>query len=90
MACLPDDTVAYGGTTWIGYGYYNWYLTAFRGPWCSYPSIQMHEIGHNLDFAHSGEGSDEYDDKTCMVSTYMSGTISTFFKSCTEQQISPR
>jgi hypothetical protein len=27
-----------------------------------YPSAQMHEIGHNLDFAHSNEGTERYGD----------------------------
>jgi len=27
-----------------------------------YPSDQMHEIGHNRDFAHSNEGTERYGD----------------------------
>lgn len=32
----------------------------------NYPSGQMHEIGHNLGFAHSGE-SQTYDDQSGMM-----------------------
>lgn len=32
--------------------------------WCEYPSSNLHEIGHNLNLAHSGEGTNEYDDRT--------------------------
>jgi hypothetical protein len=30
-------------------------------------SAQMHEIGHNLDFGHSNEGTEEYDDTSGMM-----------------------
>jgi hypothetical protein len=30
-------------------------------------SALMHEIGHNLNYGHSGEGSDEYGDQTCVM-----------------------
>jgi len=31
------------------------------------PSVQMHEIGHNLNFAHSGEGTEVYGDQSGMM-----------------------
>ena len=69
MMCLPDDTEDSDGfSTWIAYAYVNHWLSVYRGPWCSYPSGQMHEIGHNLNLAHSGESS-TYDDQSGMVST---------------------
>jgi hypothetical protein len=63
MLCLPPGTS--GG--WIGYAYINWYLSVFNDDWCTYLSIQMHEIGHNLDLAHSGEGTNQYGDQTAMM-----------------------
>ena len=33
----------------------------------NYPSAQIHEVGHNLNFAHSGEGSNEYADQSGMM-----------------------
>jgi len=51
----------------IAYGYYNGYLTVYKSPWESRPSTQMHELGHNFNFRHSGVGASEYADKTCMM-----------------------
>lgn len=34
---------------------------------CNYPSAQMHEIGHNLNFAHSNEGATSYADQSGMM-----------------------
>ena len=48
----------------IAYAYYNSYLSVYRNDWCNYHSVQLHEIGHNLNFRHSGEGNDKYDDRT--------------------------
>ena len=69
MACLPPDTLNNGSGGWIAWAYVGWYLSAYKGMWCSYPSSQMHEIGHNINFAHSGiQGDSEYADESCMVS----------------------
>mmetsp|Transcript_49050 Transcript_49050/g.118816 ORF Transcript_49050/g.118816 Transcript_49050/m.118816 type:complete len:961 (-) Transcript_49050:91-2973(-) len=67
MMCLPPGTKGP-----IGYAYLNDRVSVFneytRGnngktiPWCSSVSIQMHEIGHNLDLFHSGSGGDQYAD----------------------------
>ncbi|KAL7447953.1 hypothetical protein ACHAWC_000232, partial [Mediolabrus comicus] len=62
MLCLPPGTLG----NWIGYAYVNHYLSVYNDDWCNNVSIQMHEIGHNLNLDHSGE-LDEYDDKTCMM-----------------------
>ena len=34
---------------------------------CNQVSTQVHELGHNLNLAHSGMGSDEYGDKSGMM-----------------------
>merc|ERR1712151_1158126 len=31
------------------------------------PSAQMHEVGHNMNFRHSGDSSVEYGDKSCLM-----------------------
>lgn len=41
-------------------GVKSWYKDTFG----SSPFIQMHEIGHNLGFFHSGEGNIDYGDPT--------------------------
>jgi hypothetical protein len=63
MYCLPPGTD--GG--WIAYAYINSYISVYNNNWCNYPSGQMHELGHNLGFAHSGEGTAQYDDRSGMM-----------------------
>ena len=44
--------------------YIGGYISVFNDEWCLYPSIQVHEIGHNLRLQHSGEnGEGKYDDR---------------------------
>ena len=65
MMCLPPGT---NGP--IGYAYLNDRVSVYneytRGgqskSWCTAVSIQMHEIGHNLNLYHSGVGGDQYAD----------------------------
>eukprot|EP00984_Skeletonema_dohrnii_P001833 scaffold607_cov146-Skeletonema_dohrnii-CCMP3373.AAC.1 len=62
MYCLPPGTSG----SWIAYAYINSYISVYNNQWCNYPSGQMHEIGHNLGYAHSGE-SQTYDDQSGMM-----------------------
>jgi len=62
MLCLPPGTSG----SWIAYAYVNHWLSVFNDKWCTYPSANMHEIGHNLNLAHSGETS-AYDDQVGLV-----------------------
>ena len=80
MQCLPPGTN--GG--WIAYAYINWYLSVYNDLWCNYPSGQMHEIGHNLGLAHSGETA-TYDDQSGM----MGYSVSSFFDAFTILSSSP-
>mmetsp|Transcript_17060 Transcript_17060/g.25378 ORF Transcript_17060/g.25378 Transcript_17060/m.25378 type:complete len:617 (-) Transcript_17060:192-2042(-) len=63
MLCFPPGTRG----DWIAYAYTNWYLSIYNDEWCNYVSGQMHEIGHNLNLAHSGEGTLAYGDQTGMM-----------------------
>jgi len=63
MLCIPPGTS--GG--WIAYAYINSWLSVYNNNWCNYPSGQMHEVGHNLGLAHSGEGSVTYGDQSGMM-----------------------
>ena len=47
---------------WISYAYINWHISVFNDNWCNYVSAQLHEIGHNLNLAHSSSLSDTYGD----------------------------
>jgi len=62
MLCLPPGTSG----NWLAYAYINFWLSVYNDLWCNYPSTQMHEMGHNLGLAHSGELS-EYDDTSSMM-----------------------
>ena len=69
MICLPEDTIGFNGSSiWVAYGFINSWLSVYRGDGCSIPSVQMHEIGHNLDLSHSAEGAEGYGDQSGMVS----------------------
>ncbi|KAL7425494.1 hypothetical protein ACHAXM_000042, partial [Skeletonema potamos] len=47
---------------WVAYAGIKGHISVYNDKWCDYPSAQMHEIGHNLDFAHSNEGTERYGD----------------------------
>jgi len=57
--CLPPGT--YGG---VAYAYINDWLSVFNDDWCTSVSLQMHEIGHCINFGHSNEGNEAYEDQT--------------------------
>jgi len=44
--------------------YVGGWLSVFNDQWCTFPSIQVHEIGHNLRLHHAGEHQEgEYEDR---------------------------
>mmetsp|Transcript_26449 Transcript_26449/g.39122 ORF Transcript_26449/g.39122 Transcript_26449/m.39122 type:complete len:577 (+) Transcript_26449:78-1808(+) len=62
MYCLPKGTMK-----GIAYAYFNSYLSVFDDDWCTYPSVGLHELGHNLNLRHSGEVGDPYGDQSGMM-----------------------
>jgi hypothetical protein len=60
--CLPPGTFATGTYSTVGYAYYNNWLSVINNNWCSSLSLQMHEIGHSLNFGHSNENGETYED----------------------------
>lgn len=68
MVCLPPD-LSYSDVSgsWIAFAPVNGYKSIYNDEWCHYVSASMHEIGHNLNLAHSMEGFDEYGDNSGMV-----------------------
>jgi hypothetical protein len=58
--CLPPGT----SSNWIAYGYFGCYRTVYNDNWCTYVSVQMHEIGHNMNLMHAGHGTVEYGDQS--------------------------
>lgn len=63
MLCLPPGTAG----NWIAYAYVDHWLSVYNDEWCTYPSAQVHEVGHNLGLAHSGEAGLEYGDQTGLM-----------------------
>ena len=63
ILCLPRGT----NGNWLAYAYINHHMSVFNDDECNFVSGQVHEIGHNIGLAHSGEGGDEYDDQSGMV-----------------------
>ena len=66
--CMPPGTSG----DWIGYAFINSWNSVFNNEWCTYSSIQMHEVGHNLNLAHSGTQlssgtTNEYDDQSGLM-----------------------
>eukprot|EP00804_Cyclotella_cryptica_P016798 CCRYP_001799-RE/>CCRYP_001799-RE protein AED:0.07 eAED:0.07 QI:359/1/1/1/0.92/0.85/14/1113/1072 len=58
----------YNECGWAAYGGVNSWFTYYQGNNYRYPAVGMHEIGHNLNLAHSG-GNDgkEYSDHSCLM-----------------------
>eukprot|EP00980_Cylindrotheca_fusiformis_P016027 scaffold4715_cov115-Cylindrotheca_fusiformis.AAC.11 len=50
MYCLPPGTF-YG----LAYAYMNGFRSVYNDIWCSSPSVQMHELGHNLNMGKKFE-----------------------------------
>eukprot|EP00536_Pseudo-nitzschia_multiseries_P016358 jgi/Psemu1/313075/fgenesh1_kg.1087_\ len=62
MFCIPPGT-----GDWLAFAYINRFDSYFNDRWSSSVSTQVHEVGHNLGLAHSGEGSETYGDQSGMM-----------------------
>lgn len=72
MYCIPPGTTS----GWLAYGYMNNWLTVYNDNWCTFLSVQMHEIGHNLGLAHANENKQKYQDQSGYVSAIRANLIS--------------
>ena len=65
MVILQDCYVECG---WSAYAFVNSWLSVYKGDNYKYTAVQLHEIGHNLNMAHSG-GLDGkiYTDHSCVM-----------------------
>ena len=63
MFCMPPGT-----GDWLAYAFVNNKFSFYNNQWCSSVSAQLHEVGHNLGLAHSGEvKKGKYDDQSGMM-----------------------
>jgi len=61
LFCMPPGT-----GNWLAYAFINHKYSFYNNLWCSSVSAQMHEVGHNMGLAHSGQeqdGQGKYDDQ---------------------------
>ena len=57
---------------WAAYAYINSWLSYYKANYINYVTVQMHEIGHNLGLAHSGEGGSTYGDTSGLMGAVFS------------------
>jgi len=57
MICVPPGTAG----DWLTYGYNNHWLNVYNDKLCTFPSVQMHEIGNNLNLHNSGQNDHHTD-----------------------------
>lgn len=63
MFCFPQGTQGF-----VAFAYPHSKFSFYNDQWCGFVSAQMHEVGHNLGLAHSGEvGDGAYGDGTGMM-----------------------
>ena len=66
MVCMPPGTMIGTSDGWTAYAYVNYYLAVYNDGKCKEPSIQMHEIGHNIGLSHSSSKIN-YGDMSCYM-----------------------
>ena len=67
MITLPPGVIRNGQTFTSSYAYLGGYISVFPSPRIGFMSTTRHEIAHNLNLDHSGEGAEEYGDQTCIM-----------------------
>jgi len=64
----------YIGCGWAAYAYVNSWMSVYQGGYYAQAGVQMHEIGHNFGFAHSGGlNGQTYTDHTCQMGNPLYG-----------------
>merc|ERR1711862_329114 len=55
IICMPPGT-----GTWIAYATMGGFKSVYNDKWCDNLTVLQHEIGHNINPGHSGEGNNNY------------------------------
>ena len=71
---VPDNNERYAA-----YAYVNNWLSLYKSYYVDYVTVQLHEIGHNIGLAHSGEGGSEYGDTSGLMGAVFSDDRSMCF-----------
>jgi len=85
MFCLPGGTVRSDGVQeWLAYALTNNKITYYNDEnnWCRSISLKMHEIGHNMNLAHSGESKFVDDTTGVMGLSYAEVNAEGFARMC--------
>jgi len=64
MHVMPSELEWNGAAAW---GQKPGTVTAFRDQYADHVHIQVHEVGHNFGFGHSGFDGDGYGDHSCSM-----------------------
>jgi hypothetical protein len=59
LICMPP-----GSGDWSAYAYFNSPLSFYNDETCNYPSLQLHEVGHNFNLGHSAQKVYTYGDRS--------------------------
>mmetsp|Transcript_69585 Transcript_69585/g.77848 ORF Transcript_69585/g.77848 Transcript_69585/m.77848 type:complete len:145 (+) Transcript_69585:2-436(+) len=71
LFCFPK-----GSGNWIAYAYINRWASFYNNigdsdeHWCQKSSALMHEVGHNLNLAHSATENDNYGDQSSLMGKF--------------------
>ena len=74
LLCMPPGTLIGMSSTWKAFAYTNSYLSIYNDLNCIYPSVLLHEVGHNLGLSHSNSEDANYGDHTGMMGLSYSRT----------------
>lgn len=62
MVMPTHKTISLSGSNYLAYAYLNGYRSVFNDAWAGRISATQHELGHNLNIGHSGQGKATYGD----------------------------
>jgi len=71
---VPDNNEGYAA-----YAYVNSWLSLYKSTYVNQVTVQLHEIGHNIGLAHSGEGGSTYGDTSGLMGAVFSDDRSMCF-----------